>query len=332
MKLKRLLALLLVLIMCFVMVSCKKDTNKKNTNHEDSSSSNQNNSATQSSNSTPLLYRVTDDDGNIAWLFGSIHIGREDFYPLPDYVVDAFEGADSLAVELDIVALEKDTSLQFKALAPLLYNDGTTIKDHISQELYEKAVKILKEYNYYSSVMDMYCASFWSSTIESLLYAEFGGDAELGIDRHMIDMAYESEKEITEIESAEFQYQMMADFDEDVQRMLLESAVQSYEKKSLTSASLKIMMNLWATGNEKAFAKLLNPSDAKMTAEEKQIYNRYQKAMITDRNLTMTDFAEDALSSGDEVFICVGAAHIVGDGAMADLLEERGYTVECITK
>ncbi len=331
MKLKRLLALLLVLVMCFVLVSCKKDSNKKNTGHKDASS-NQNNSATQISTATPLLYRVTDDNGNIAWLFGSIHVGREDFYPLPDYVTDAFEGADSLAVELDIVALEKDMSLQFEAIAPLLYKDGTTIKDHISQELYEKAVEILKEYNSYSSVMDMYCVSFWGSMIESLLYAEIGGDAELGIDKHLINKAYESNKEITEIESAKFQYQLMADFDDEIQVMLLESAVQSYEKKALTTASLKVMMNLWAMGNEEAFAKLLTSSNAKMTAEEKQIYDRYQKAMITDRNLTMADFAEDALQSGDEVFICVGAAHIIGEDAVADILAERGYTVECINK
>ena len=44
----------------------------------------------------------------------------------------------------------------------------------------------------------------------------------------------------------------------------------------------------------------------------------------------MTDFAEDALASGDEVFICVGAAHVVGEGAMADLLAKRGYTVTLV--
>ena len=44
----------------------------------------------------------------------------------------------------------------------------------------------------------------------------------------------------------------------------------------------------------------------------------------------MTDFAEDALASGKEVFICVGAAHIVGDGAMAQLLAQRGYTVTLV--
>jgi uncharacterized protein YbaP (TraB family) len=52
--------------------------------------------------------------------------------------------------------------------------------------------------------------------------------------------------------------------------------------------------------------------------------------MVTQRNISMADFAEEALDSGKEVFICVGAAHVVGPGAMADLLTQRGYTVEVI--
>jgi uncharacterized protein YbaP (TraB family) len=45
----------------------------------------------------------------------------------------------------------------------------------------------------------------------------------------------------------------------------------------------------------------------------------------------MADYAEEALKSGKEIFICVGAAHVVGEGAVADLLAQRGYTVELVT-
>ena len=67
-----------------------------------------------------------------------------------------------------------------------------------------------------------------------------------------------------------------------------------------------------------------------MTQEEKAVYEKYNQAMVTDRNNSMAQYAENALASGKEVFICVGAAHIVGDGAVADLLSQLGYTVERI--
>ncbi|MEE1075523.1 MAG: TraB/GumN family protein, partial [Acutalibacteraceae bacterium] len=88
---------------------------------------------------------------------------------------------------------------------------------------------------------------------------------------------------------------------------------------------------IWAAGDEKEFSKYLASEDQDMTAEEIQLYEEYIKAMFVDRNLSMADYAETSLKSGKEVFICVGAVHIVGEGAVAELLKQRGYKVECIT-
>ena len=64
-----------------------------------------------------------------------------------------------------------------------------------------------------------------------------------------------------------------------------------------------------------------------MTAEEQALLEEYNLAMTGTRDVAMTDFAEQCLKDGEQVFLCVGAAHIVPDGAMVDLLLERGYTV-----
>lgn len=353
MKIKRLLACLLIFVTCFTWISCGKDTSVPKTTQtpeisfqitptpdvlkddktpENSPQATPTPEVSQKSIITPLLYRVTDESGNIIWLFGSIHVGREAYYPLPDYVQNAFESSDSLAVELDVVAFEKDLNLQVNALSQVVYRDGSTIKDYISQELYEKAVAIFKEYNSYVSLLDMYSPAFWGSMIESLMMTELGGDPNLGIDRHMIDNAYKAEKEIIEIESAEFQYKMLADFDDNIQRMILESAIDMYENKEKASDDFESLMDLWASGDERAFCDYLNASDDTLTDTEKEASEKYDKIIVKDRNLTMANFAEDALLDGKEIFICVGAAHIVGDGAVADLLADRGYNVECITK
>ena len=56
----------------------------------------------------------------------------------------------------------------------------------------------------------------------------------------------------------------------------------------------------------------------------------YNKAMLNVRNVGMAEYAVEALESGQEVFICVGAAHVVGNGALVELLTEYGYTVEVV--
>jgi uncharacterized protein YbaP (TraB family)/predicted small lipoprotein YifL len=279
---------------------------------------------------TPLLYKVTDSEGNVAWLFGSIHVGEEYFYPLPEYVLNAYASADALAVEFDIVTFEGDINAQIEALQTMVYADGTTIVDHISEELYNDAKAALKDLGMYSSALDYYCPAMWSSFIDSAMIEKMGVDTSLGIDLYFLNRAHEEGKTILDVESAAFQYGMMAGYSEELQAMLLESSVASVELMEESKADMMQLVDAWATGNEAEFDALINAAPEFESPEEEVLYNEYQNAMITQRNLNMADFAEDALKSGEEVFIVVGAAHIVGAGAMAELLAQRGYTVEIV--
>ena len=290
--------------------------------------------AQQESTVTPLLYKVTDKAGHTAWLFGSIHVGQDYFYPLPDYVLTAFDGADALAVEADIIAFEGDIAQQMEAMKCLLYTDGTSIKDHLTPELYDRAVAALTELGYYMALLDMYCPALWSSLVDSLMMETMEDvDINLGIDRHLLARAKDAQKPIVEIESAKEQYEMLAGFDPALQAMLLEASLDSYDNPMSYRVQMIMLLEMWANGNEEALITYMNTEEVpegELTEQEAALYEAYNKAMITDRNNAMADYAEEALLSDKEVFICVGAAHVVGEGAMADLLAQRGYTVELV--
>jgi len=315
---KRVLSILLVACLVFSLGACKQTTTEPKKEEQ------------KEEGITPLLYKVTDEQGNVVWMFGSIHVGNEEFYPLPKYVQDAYEGADSLAVECDIMAFEKSMSAQTEALQTLLYLDGTTIKDHISQELYESAVNILEENDVYSEYLDYYYPSLWSNFITSAASEKVGADAQLGIDRYLLKKAKNNEKPIVEIESAKAQYSMLAGFTEPLQLLQLEMAVEEYQELETFETELKELMDIWAKGDEKAFAKLLAKETAFENEEEKALYEEYYNAMYTSRNIAMADFVVGKLAAKEEVFVCVGAAHVVGEGGMVELLREKGYTVEVV--
>lgn len=283
------------------------------------------------STATPLLYKVSDENGNVLWLFGSIHVGREDYYPLPEYVLTAFDGSDALAVEMDIMAFEWNFPLQTQLLQKLMYFDGSTIQSHLQPETYRRAVEILEENESYSESLAYYKPVFWWSTIESLCMKKTGAQTTLGIDRHLLKRARNDGKPVREVESAEFQYGMMAEFSEELQIELLESSIALYDNWEASAADLQQMMDLWAGGDEAAFAAYLNTEAEFADEQEAALYAEYNDKLITQRNATMTEYAEEALLSGEEIFICVGAAHIVGQGAIAENLRELGYTVEIVT-
>ena len=345
---KRWLALFLVICMLFSFVACGEEGTSSDEREDKETEQTEQTEGTdptdpeEPSNPAdpdifgksdgPLLYKVTDAAGNVAWLFGSIHIGREDFYPLPEYVTSAYNSADALAVEFDMNAFENDMETQTAIAMKMLYTDGTMITDHISAELYNEALAILQENNMVMPYMDFYHVAAWTDTINSITQEKTGINSDLGIDKHLLDKAYTDNKTILDVESAEFQFDMLLGFSDALQIILLEQAIAEYYDTDTYKTSLEELMTLWNSGDEEAFYAYLSEEEIFETEEEAQLYAEYNKAMLTDRNIGMADFVETVLASGDEVFVCVGAAHVVGRGAMVELLRQRGYTVELVTE
>ena len=324
---KKLLSLLLVLVMCLSFVAC-------GTNNETATADTATTEATTapvSKGSTPLLYKATSDNGGEVWLFGSIHVGNDDMYPLPDYVNNAYNEADSLAVEVDVIDMEENAMEYIADYQKVMYLDGTTIKDHISEDLYNDAVKILEDNDYYTSMLDFYYPSMWSSFIEVFEYENSGYDSKKGIDMHLLNLAKENKKNIVEIESASSQITLLGEFSEELQILQLEEVVAGYNTEE-SKTYLKDLVSAWTSGNEESITAIIceDSSSEDYTEEEMKLLEEYNQKMLVDRNILMADFAEKALKDGDSVFICVGTAHIVGEGAMVDLLRDRGYTVEIV--
>lgn len=340
-RMKKAFLILLVVVICFSMAGCQQPEKQNSDNSDEIQIENiaptkpqktepQETEPVREATSTPLLYRVSDEEGNEIWLFGSIHVGIEDYYPLPDYVMDAFADSEALAVEFDIVDFERRLGAQMKALQALIYTDGTTIQDHIPADLYEKALAIVKENKLYNKAFEMYVPMMWVSLIENILMELAEVDTSLGVDRYMIELAYECDKPVLDVESAEFQYGMMAGFSEELQGYLLEQSVSSFDAPEEYIAEIEEMVVLWSLGNEEEFAAVVSKQPEFSTAEEAALYEEYNNAMIYERNRNMTAYAVEALENGEELFICVGAAHVVGQGALAENLRELGYTVEIV--
>ena len=341
MKFKKWLALLLALVLLLCATACDSTSNNRDRDNDNDDnviadtipSDNEQPdlsvpSIFEQNGNGPLLYRVIDDDGDIVWLFGSIHVGYEDFYPLPDYVTDALKGSDGLAVEFDIVNFESDYLAQTNALTKLVYLDGTTIRDHLSEEVYEQAVDAMEDLGIYMSVYDMYMPVLWSSLIDSSLIDEKA--TALGVDRHLIEAAYDLDLPVIDVESADLQYGMMASYSDDLQELLLKSSLDGCADADAYNQEVKDLMDMWAEGDAAALRKYLSSEGEDLSSEEQPLYEEYNTKMRTERDDNMTDFVLDALDDGEELFVCVGAAHVIGVNGIVDQLQAQGYTVEVV--
>lgn len=269
---------------------------------------------------TPAMWKVTKDDKEM-YLFGSIHATQDGAENLPDYVQSAFDECDSLAVELDSTSIVNDLDQSIQLMQKMLYIDGTTIKDHISEETYNDAVKYLTEKNMYISYYDNFKPVMWISLLESAIYQDAGIDINSSMESIMIEKANNANKEVLEVESMDIQ---LAVFD-DISDKLIDVMIKSYvnQDPAEQTAASNELYEQWKHGEA-----ITDTDDEDIPAEYKEDYEKYCQAMLTDRNEGMADRAEEYMNDGKKVFFMVGAAHMYGDDGIVQLLTDRGYKVE----
>ena len=303
---KRLKYLMLLLVFGFLLVGCEKE--KK--------------IVEPTSGSTPLLLEVTKEGtNNKLYLFGSIHASDESMYPLPEYVMSAYKNSQEIAVEFDLIEYTKNLSSQIESLTKFVIPDGKTVKDYIESETYDQGVEILKNAGLYSPMFNSYMPMFWVTLIENAAVVDVGLDESHGIDQYFLKLAKEDEKEIRELESSEYQYNLLSSFSYDMQVYLLKQSINEYKKKK---KELEKLHELYKKGDSKELEQLLLGEEVDSYEEE------YNEQLITVRNKTMADSLEESFQEGKDIFCTVGLGHIIGDDGIADLLEQHGYIVKVV--
>lgn len=294
----------------------------------------------------PLFYKVSGENGQTMWLFGTVHVGDGRTAYLPESIYEALEGSDALAVEVNVNELEElmeaDPNLALELAGYLYYTDGSSIDSHIDAGLYSEAVTLLKAIGSYRSNLDLGKPYLWANTIDGAYMSHAGQlSSEKGVDMRLLKIAEEKGIEIREVESSTAQFAMMGGFSDELQELLLAASV-GYERSEY-SAELMELYELWCSGDEAALTDYIRADTelefseedlAELSEEDIARYEaliaEYEKAMGPDRDAGMIQTAIGYLESGETVFYAVGLAHLLAETGLVDGLRAAGYTVELV--
>ncbi|AZS13625.1 TraB/GumN family protein [Paenibacillus lutimineralis] len=257
-----------------------------------------------------------ENNGNTVYLVGSMHIANDSFYPLRPEVEKAFAEADYLGVEIDL-SKAADEAQQKVIMDASMYQDGTTLKDHVSSATYAKVGKILEQSGMKPDALDAFKPWVVGTTINSLKSVKAGYEATSGIDLYFIQKAIERKISVLELESYESQLGMLDGFSKELQEKSLNDVLDNFD---VLDDAVEKMAEMWKTGSEEQLLEFTNGIAAD---------GEYNKAMLIDRNIKMADKIDRYLknSKKEEYFIVVGAAHYLGEHGIIKLLEDKGYTV-----
>ena len=271
--------------------------------------------------SAPLVYRVTDGQGHILYLLGTIHVGNEAMYPLGSALEEAYQNADVLAVELDLYAYGGNLFSTVKTAFDLMYGLQDNIKNHLSPETYALGVEKL---GMPEIALQRMKPAMWYSLAENYIFAKAGLNAMKGVDYRLLKRAHQDGKRIDELETLEAQMAALlsipeALIDYEVQAML------TYPEES--AQGLLTLFEAWRRGDEAALRMLLEGS-TEAEGDLSEAYAEFGDTLIDSRNDGFEEQAVAYLNSGETALIAVGAFHIIGENGLAEKLARRGFTVE----
>lgn len=260
----------------------------------------------------PSLWLATKNHQQL-YLFGSIHIGSEQFYPLPETFIQAFESSQRLVIETDVSSLSANDRrlLQVTTQQP----SGRTLADDISPKYQQKLKQISQQLGLSASLFNNMQAWYVAIMLSQLQMQALGYQAELGLDVHFIEQAKQHNKAIYQLESFAEQLATLNQL-ATIETPLLEQTIDDYEN---IPQLFEQLVGYWNQGNNQQLIALLK--DDPMFQQDAQWL---AEALLYQRNRHWLN----QLSQLDNTsFVVVGAMHLYGEQGLLESLKMRGYLI-----
>ena len=269
-----------------------------------------------------LLWKV-ESGAAIVYLLGSVHVAKASMYPLDATIERAFRSSDKLVVEVNILKLDP-LRLGRLMIEKGMYPPGESLENSISKETLGKLEAVLKEAGLTMAAVSAQRPWLASMRLTMRNLQKLGYSQELGIDRHFLIQATDAKKEILELETAERQIDMLAEWPKGLQDIFLLSTLEEF---SQTGDLMAKMVEDWEKGDAKALDQLVRKA-----ASDNPKLEPIMKKLFDDRNVKMLSKIEKYLKSDRSHFVVVGAGHMVGEKGLVQLLRDKGLKVEQMAK
>jgi len=263
----------------------------------------------------PAMLWIAEGDSNRVYLLGSIHLLREEDHPLPDIVEVVYDDAERLIMEIDMDDLDPLAALQFLTQNGVLEGD-TTLRDVMGEKQYAEVVAAAAEIDIPIEMLEKSEPWLAAMTVQEMMMMRIGFKAEFGIEMYLMAKAAHDGKPITGLETVEQQLGFLNDLSPDTQsRWLLQSIVEGKRMEMLIDE----MVAAWRNGDVQFLEKeLLLEMDG---------FPELRNALLIDRNKSWVMPIMDLLDDRDDYLVIVGAAHLVGEDGVPDLLSKRGVRI-----
>ncbi len=263
-----------------------------------------------------IIYRASQGTTSVV-LLGSVHMASAEFYPLRAAITAAFDNASALVVEVDVDSIDPQRLSTWLATYGT-YPPGETLRDHLQPATWARLQAYLQGQHMDASALNQQRPGLVAVTLSATQMNGVGFSAALGIDEHFLERARTLHKPVLELESLEQQLTLLSDLPNP--DLLIN---QCLDEATELPALIDELSAAWKQGDAARLEKFLLADDLQKHPEYQPLFNK----MVTERNIAMTTQVRKFLAEGQQVFIVVGAAHLIGAEGRVERLKRAGIAV-----
>ncbi|WP_229255634.1 TraB/GumN family protein [Duganella sacchari] len=264
------------------------------------------------------LFKVQ-QGGHTLYLFGTIHVGARNFYPLEPRLSGLLKKAPVLALEIDPLGDPQKLAraVQQHGLNP----KGITLTPDWRQRL----DRLLQQYRIEPETVATMKPWLLASLLTVSEFAAQGYEASLAVDAHLSKQAHASGKKIVELESAESQMALFDTMTAAEQLLFLQEAIAGIEDKEQANQAREIA-DAWRHADTKALEALALKAEMDDTYSGRFVQN----VLLEGRNPALADGMVKLMARENNSVAAIGILHLFGKMSVPELLRKRGLTVERI--
>ena len=255
------------------------------------------------------------------YLYGTIHIGREDTLPFNRAVIAALKTSTRLALEAD----PSDAAHAERLVHSLgIYPDGDGLERHLPATLVARAAATGARHGLAAEHLARFKPWMLANMLVVIDTVGAGLNPGMGSEMLLAGYAHGARMPIVEIEGIEAQLKLFNALPDALQEAQLDEALSELESGTLRKQS-NALFALWTEGDGAAAEQLAR--DLHRDATGKQFERYFVETLIDARNKTMADAAERYMGEVGTTFFAVGTLHLFGERGLIREFERRGYAV-----
>jgi uncharacterized protein YbaP (TraB family) len=268
------------------------------------------------------LFRLT-LDGHVMHLFGTLHVGLPEFYPLEDRLTGALAEASTLALEIDPDQPRADLQHALRTYGMLA--PGNPAYDSLPSDQKRRLDRLLEQGGLDASSMLGFKPVLLATMLTLAEYTRQGYRADLSSDAWLARQARRRRVRVLPLESLGGQLALLDRLPVPDRWRFLEEMMDTIESGAQRTEAREVV-RAWSTADRQALDRI-----AEKCETDRSVSGRFvTQVLLKERNVGLADRLLQLLRAEERTVAAIGVLHLLGTGSVPELLAQSGVNVERI--